>query len=116
VAEGWTLSFVGDREVIEAIGEAEGAELEIGQTMPLESEIDALDSPIGADEIRQALELVTVFAGSASALVGLAGQVVDLVKRFGKPVDVSAGDGQKLLTVTPDTDRDELIAAMKLED
>jgi hypothetical protein len=112
MAEGWTVSFVGDRELVEAIAASRGPALEVGEPMELDSEVDALDSPIGADEVRQALELVTVFAGSASALITLAHQVLGLVKRFQKPVEVSSADGRRLMTVTQQTDEDELLAAI----
>jgi hypothetical protein len=115
VADSWTATLVADSEVLEGISLDSIADLDGGEPMPLDSEVDALDSPLGAEDVRQIFEVVTVMATSVGAISVLAGKLIDLVRKLHKPVEVKNAAGQSVITVTVQTEKPELIDKITVE-
>lgn len=115
MATGWTATLIGDSDVLQGISLDSITDLQGGELTPLDSEVDALDSPLGADEVRQILEAVTVFAASASAISDLAGKLIDLVRKIRKPVEVKDAGGRSVITVTVETEKPELVHKITVE-
>lgn len=88
---------------------AEGVEL--GEPVPVDSELDALDSPIGIEEIKTVAECVTVVAASGTAVVTFIDQLVRLVKRLGKPTEVSTENGD-MVEITPESTTEDVVEAL----
>jgi hypothetical protein len=115
VATGWTATLIADADVLQGISLESITDLEGGEPAPLDSEVDALDSPLGAEEIRQILEVVTVMATSAGAISELAGKLIDLVRKLRKPVEIKDTAGRSVITVTVETEKPELVNKITVE-
>jgi hypothetical protein len=50
VATGWTATLIADADVLQGISLESITDLEGGEPAPLDSEVDALDSPLGAED------------------------------------------------------------------
>jgi hypothetical protein len=84
----WTATLIAECEALEDIDLDSIRDLDAGEATPLTSEVDALDSPLGADEIKAILDAVTVVAGSTAAIADLSRALIELVHKLRKPVDV----------------------------
>lgn len=61
---------------------AEEYGLEASEPMAVDSTSDALDAPLGVDEIRQVLEVVTLVATTGTSMVGFVAALKALLKSF----------------------------------
>lgn len=111
----WTATLIADFDVLQEISLDSIANLEGGEPTPLDSEVDALDSPLGVEEVRQVLEVVTVMATSAGAISELAAKLIDLVRKHRKPVEVKDTAGRSVITVTVETEKPELVSKITVE-
>jgi hypothetical protein len=83
------FSFEAEAELIADLADlAEKSGIKHSEPVPLKSPADALDAPIGADEIKLALELLTVTFYMLSAAVCFIDKVLDIVKKHRKKVVV----------------------------
>ena len=99
-------------EVLRAEADAtDDASLQFGEPIPLDSEDDALDSPIGIEDVKAIAECVTVVATSGTALAIFIERVVKLVKGIGKPAQIMNEDGEELI-VAPDSDVEKVKRAL----
>ena len=110
-----TLDIVGDAETIAQIAKlAHEHGLRTSVPRAMDSVSDALDSPIGPDEIRAACEVITVIATTGTTVVGFFAAVKALLKSSGdgkdsKSVDVMETKSQaRLGMVTGDSDLAQL--------
>jgi hypothetical protein len=55
--------------------------VEVSAPMAVDSSSDALDAPLGVDELRQVLEVVTLIATTGTAIVGLLAAIKNLLGR-----------------------------------
>ena len=79
------VTFVGPRDVLEKLSSANDApDIEFDEVQPEGSMADAVDSPIGPEEVQQFFALLTVGIGTASAAVSLLQKIKALLKNSGR--------------------------------
>ena len=105
----WTATLIAETDVLEDVALGSISDLDAGEATPLDSDVDALDSPLGADEIKQVLDAITVVAGSTAAIADLSRALIELVRKLRKPVEVVNSAGRKVITITVDTSESVLV-------
>jgi hypothetical protein len=119
-----TITLVGPREVIEKLSQEQGLpDLDMDEPQPESSLADAVDSPIGPEEVKSFFELLTVAIGSATAGVVLLQKIKSLLKTSEKEHPHKAGkrhstrhsvklknpiNNKVLAEITEDTNVDDL--------
>jgi hypothetical protein len=105
----WAVTLIAEPEVLEGLDPETGPDLEAGEATPLDSEVDALDSPLGADDAKAIFDLVTYVAGSVAAIAEMSRALIEVARKLRKPVEVADSAGRKVITVTVETDESVLI-------
>jgi hypothetical protein len=102
------FTITGAPEVVKEIREkllAGGCQ--VSQPVPSKSIADALDAPIGADELRMVMEIITV---ASTATVGIVTAIVNAVQKY-EQATVKVGDaktGAQLAEANRDTNEESL--------
>lgn len=115
MVDGWAATLIAESEVLAGIETASISDLDAGEATPLDSEADALNSPLGPAEVKQLLEALTVVAGSTAALADLTRALVELVRRLRKPEEIADTAGRKVITITVDTDEAALLGEITVK-
>jgi hypothetical protein len=109
------LSLTAERDVLADLSSEVLDGVRLGEPAPLDSEFDALDSPIGIEEIKAIAEVVTVIAESGVALTALVKGLLGIVKRRNTNVELTTDDGSSI-QVTPNSTVSDVIAQISLDD
>ena len=82
----------------------------MSEPVPAGGSADVLNAPLGAQEIKQILEMITLFASTATAVVAFANKLLELMRQFEvKAVPVrDSRNGRQLGTIS-ETDTPEQI-------
>jgi hypothetical protein len=108
------LRLVGPEDVIEQVGTAQVADVEVGVVRPADPHVDAVDAPLGPEEIKAILQVVTLaFKTGAAALVFFKA-LLEILKKTSAPapVKVEIREGRTnrhIATIDTTTNLDELI-------
>ncbi|MGH0297812.1 hypothetical protein [Sinorhizobium meliloti] len=79
------LTVVGPEAVIQSLGSLEGIEgVTLGEAQPLDSLADAVDAPMGPDELKLLLEFITVGISLGAASLKLIESILSLLKKSEK--------------------------------
>ena len=103
------ISFEADPELIAELATlADESKLEHSTPVPMKSPADALDAPIGAEEVKILLDVLSVSFTTASVGVVFLDKVLDLLKKHRKKATVrSPRTGRKLGVLVGKTSREE---------
>jgi hypothetical protein len=99
------IMLFGSEEVIRQLSEIDfGEGIKVGRSQPADGFANAADGPLGPEEIRQIVELVSVIITTSSAALVFFEKLRNLIKP-GQPVTVKdAKTGEKLVTMDETTD------------
>jgi hypothetical protein len=107
-----TLTLLGPREIIDEISQARDlAGVKMDEPQAAKGLADAVDSPIGPQEIETVLQLLTIGIGTATSAVVLFQKIKDLVKKSGKGRSVrikNPKNNETIGEISETTDIDQL--------
>lgn len=85
------LTVVGPESVIQSLAALKGIEgVTLGNAEPLDSLADAVDAPLGPDEVKLLLEFLTVSLGLGAATLQFIEAMVSLMKKVEPPAPTPA--------------------------
>lgn len=111
------ITLVGPEEVIRQLAREELPDgVKLGRRQPADGFADAANAPLGPDEIRQLLELVSVAISTGTAAVVLFEKLRALLKPGQQVTVKDARNGQTLATVSPSTPAQQVAAKVVPDD
>jgi|SRR5882672_3873782 len=110
------FTLQGSEALIRQIAEIEHGEgVKVGRPYPADGFVDAADAPMGPDEIRQIIEIISISITTATAALEFVKKLKALVVKNKSPITVKhARTGRKLATIDESADVTEI--ASKLTD
>ena len=94
------------REILQAADMTE--EVAVSKPVTMESPADALDAPIGGDELQHFLEMITIVAESGAGLAAFIYKVRTMLKPDEKIAIKDPVSGRSLGTITDSTSSEEI--------
>lgn len=111
------VTLTGPEDVIRQLALEEMPEgVKLGRSQPADGFADAANAPLGPDEIRQLLELVSVVISTGTAAVALFEKLRALLKPGQQVTVKDARNGQTLATVNPSTPAQQVAAKVVPDD
>jgi len=108
------ISIVAPREFMERVHElAKVDSVEVGEPVPAEALNDALDAPLGPEELKQIFEVVTLVFQLGTAAFGFAKSLIELVRVTEVEEIKLVDDGRVLAAVTAQSTPEEVVAVLR---